>query len=68
MKVGSIVRLSRPWESGQKYKNAIGIVEDIEKTNIGEGDSCRVRIEDPDYRCVHYSFTCFKYRFDILKE
>lgn len=69
MKIGSIVRLSRPWEHGQEYKDVIGIVEKIDETNLQRGDSCKVRIEDlRNKMCAHFTFTCFKSRFDILKE
>ncbi len=68
MKVGSIVRLSRPWEHGEEYKDSIGVVESAEETTVSNYDSCRVRIEDPHNPCAHYFFTCYKHRFDILKE
>lgn len=68
MRIGSIVRLSRPWETGQKYKGGIGIIEYVEEPSTEPGSSCRVRIGDPDNKCIHYTFTCFKHRFDVLKE
>ncbi len=68
MRIGSIVRLSRPWENGEIYKDSIGIVESAEETTFSNYDSCRVRIENPRDGCAHYGFTCLKHRFDVLKE
>ena len=65
MRIGDIVRLSRPWDHGEEYKDAIGIVENIGEYPLNE---CRVRLLDPTDKYTHYTFTCFKHRFDILKE
>ena len=68
MKIGSIVRLSRPWEHGLEYKDSIGVIENIEETAFYKGDSCRVRLIQLTDKYVHIYFSCLKHRFDILKE
>ena len=65
MRVGSIVRLVRPWDYEMVYKDVLGVVEDMDISTHDTYDSCRVRIVE---RGAHYVFTCFKNRFEVAKE
>jgi len=65
MRVGSIVRLVRPWDYGMVYKDLLGVVESINESSYEINDSCRVRVIEHG---SHYIFICFKNRLEVAKE
>ncbi len=67
MRIGSIVRLTRPWQFHDDYRNKIGVVVNM-FFNIVDGESCNVRFEHVDKNLDHYIITTYTHRLDILEE
>lgn len=69
MRIGSIVRLTRPLSVQVRYTNAIGVVENIRESLMDSSQMiCSVRFEDYSSPLSHVSLGVFQHRLDLLRE
>ena len=67
MKIGSLVRLTRPWEGNLPYKNWVGIVVGIHMNHDGEF-LYDIRVDHHLYPMLHNILTAYPHRLDVLEE
>ena len=68
MKIGSIVKLSRPYSSNEDYKDALGIILRIYPSVLNSGKSlCVIRFVNI-YNLEHIQIDIYQHRVDLIKE
>lgn len=69
MKIGSVVKYSRPYSSNDVYKNAIGVIESMRMSTIFPGQVVYgVRVISISYPLTHKHLEIFSERVDLIKE
>ena len=68
MKIGSIVRLSRPYSSDISYNDALGVVIKIHGSPIIDESICIVRFISELHPPAHIEIEIYKHRLDLIKE
>lgn len=65
MKIGSIVRLVDPWKGNELYRDALGIVLKVYRT---DKYSCDVRVICMEISLKHRILSVYQHRVKVLKE
>jgi len=68
MKIGSIVRLSRPYPSNSNYIDALGVVIKIYGSPVTDESMCSVRFMDDLDLPAHIEIEIYTHRLDLIKE
>ena len=67
MKIGSIVRLSRPYPSNINYAGALGIIIKIYNSPVTDEPTCRVRFINELDLITHIEIEIYTHRLDVIK-
>jgi len=68
MKIGSIVRLSRPYSSDISYNDALGVVIKIYCSLVANEPVCIVRFTSELDSPAHIEIEIYTHRLDLIKE
>ena len=69
VRIGSVVKLSRPYEGNISYLDEIGVVVSTRISRMEEEQLvCTVRFVDPCNRAIHQTLEIYAHRLDVLKE
>ena len=67
MKIGSIVRLSRPYLTNISYTDALGIIIKIYNSPVTDESMCIVRFINELDLITHIEIEIYTHRLDVIK-